>query len=221
MTKLFVVTSTTLLIAIGLSWSTGLNEGHAQTMRPAAAKPYIISKPIPYPAARKRGMAAYSHARYGRSDWRLHPKMIVEHDTETATMQEAWNIFRPISTSAYPQVNVCAHYIVSRDGHIYQLVPTAIRCRHTIGLNYTAIGIENVAWNDNDFLSRLKQRSATVALTKWLACRYHIATRNIIGHAEANRHPWFYDRTGQRNDHTDMGHSAMNRIRTWVARRSC
>ena len=34
--------------------------------------------------------------------------------------------------------------MIDRDGTIYQLVPLAIMCRHTVGLNYTAIGIEHV-----------------------------------------------------------------------------
>ena len=38
----------------------------------------------------------------------------------------------------------CAHFVIDRDGTIYQLVPLGIMCRHTVGLNYTAIGIEHV-----------------------------------------------------------------------------
>ena len=37
---------------------------------------------------------------------------------------------------------LCAHFVVDRDGTIYQLVSARIMCRHTVGLNWTAIGIE-------------------------------------------------------------------------------
>ena len=38
----------------------------------------------------------------------------------------------------------CAHFIVDKDGTIYQLVALTIMCRHTVGLNWTAFGIEQV-----------------------------------------------------------------------------
>ena len=43
---------------------------------------------------------------------------------------------------------VCSHFVIDRDGTIYRLVPTSIMCRHTVGLNWTAIGIEHVGQSD-------------------------------------------------------------------------
>ena len=46
----------------------------------APPKPTIVWKPIPFSAARKAEMAAYSLRHYGLSSWRLRsPHVIVEH----------------------------------------------------------------------------------------------------------------------------------------------
>ena len=67
----------------------------------------------------------------------------------------------------------CAHYLVDKDGTIYQLVPTSVRCRHTIGLNDQAIGIEMVqeggssaSWADQQILDRPAQVGAALALVR-------------------------------------------------------
>ena len=52
---------------------------------------------------------------------------------------------------------VCAHYVIDRDGTVYQLVPTSIMCRHTVGLNCTAIGIEHVGRTDGQVLGNPRQ----------------------------------------------------------------
>ena len=46
---------------------------------------------------------------------------------------------------AAPATRTCAHFIIDRDGTIYQLVRLNLMCRHTVGLNWAAIGIEHVA----------------------------------------------------------------------------
>ena len=45
---------------------------------------------------------------------------------------------------------VCSHFAVAADGAIYKFVPITIRCRHVVGLNYTAVGIEHVGFSDQD-----------------------------------------------------------------------
>ena len=71
--------------------------------------------------------------------------------------------------------NVCAHFVIDTDGTIYQLVPLTIRCRHTVGLNYTAIGIEHVGRSATGILSERAQIAASLALTRWLMARFHIS----------------------------------------------
>jgi len=41
-------------------------------------------------------------------------------------------------------LNVSAHFLVDRDGTIYQLMPETRMARHAIGVNHLAIGVENV-----------------------------------------------------------------------------
>ena len=47
--------------------------------------------------------------------------------------------------------------MIDKDGTIYQLVPITIMCRHTVGLNYTAIGIEHVGTSDQEILGNPRQ----------------------------------------------------------------
>ena len=44
----------------------------------------------------------------------------------------------------YDLLNVSSHYLVDRDGTIYQLTPETILNRHAIGVNWCSIGIENI-----------------------------------------------------------------------------
>ena len=121
----------------------------------APPRPAIVSKPIPFGAARRAETAQYAQRHYGVDSWRLvHPRVIVEHYTASTTFSSAWNTFA--SDAPDPELHelpgTCAHFVVDRDGTIYQLVPLTIMCRHTVGLNWTAIGIEHVGTSDASIL---------------------------------------------------------------------
>ena len=123
--------------------------------------------------------------------------MIVEHYTVTSTFQQTFNTFAP--DDADPELKelpgTCAHYVIDRDGTIYQLVPRSIMCRHTVGLNYTAIGIEHVGFSDARRSSATaKQLAASLRLTRWLRCRYGIGAKNVIGHSESLSSPYHRER---------------------------
>ena len=81
-----------------------------------------------------------------RSGASIAPKVIVEHYTVSDTFASAYNTFAPdrADSELHELPGTCAHFVIDKDGTIYQLVPLSIRCRHTVGLNYTAIGIEHV-----------------------------------------------------------------------------
>ena len=133
-------------------------------------------------------MAAYSLRHYGEATYVLsHPRVIVEHYTETATAEEAYNTFAPdVRDSEFGELpNTCAHFLVEANGRIDQLVPLWLRCRHTVGLNWTAIGIEHVGFSDQEILHRPSQLAASLVLTRWLRCRYGIQLTNVIGHNES------------------------------------
>jgi N-acetylmuramoyl-L-alanine amidase len=171
-------------------------------------------------------MAAYSLRHYGEDTYVLvHPKVIVEHYTETTTAQEAYNTFAPdVPDSEFGELpNTCAHFLVEQSGTIDQLVSLSLRCRHTVGLNWTAIGIENVGLSDQEILRRPAQMKASLALTRWLRCRYGIALRNVIGHNESLSSPYHRERVPAfaRQTHSDWNHADMQRYRALLARYSC
>jgi beta-N-acetylhexosaminidase len=191
-----------------------------------ALRPNIHQWPIPFGRARREQMAAYSLRHYGEDTYVLsNPKVIVEHYTETSTAQEAWNTFAPdVPDSEFHELpNTCAHFLVEPSGRIDQLVALTIRCRHTTGLNWTAIGIENVGLSDDAILDDHAQITASLRLTRWLRCRYGIALRNVIGHNESLSSPFHHDRVPafQHQTHSDWNHADMQRYRAKLARQAC
>jgi N-acetylmuramoyl-L-alanine amidase-like protein len=156
----------------------------------AAPQPRTAWKPIPYPAKRKAEMAAYARRHYGPqyATWRLvRSRVIVEHYTGSSSFSSAYNTFAADVPDGelHELPGVCAHYVIDTDGTIYQLVSTTVMCRHTVGLNYTAIGIEHVGRSDADILGNPRQLSASFALTLWLMETHGIALGNVIGHNES------------------------------------
>jgi N-acetyl-anhydromuramyl-L-alanine amidase AmpD len=177
----------------------------------ASAKPRIHEDPISYGAHRRAEMAAYSQRHYGDREYRLtNPQVIVLHFTGTDSYASVWSTFDSNAPNMGELPGVCSHYVIEQDGTINEIVPTRIRCRHTIGLNYTAIGIEMVQstgqgshWADQQILARRPQIRAALRLVRWLQSRYAIPTGEVIGHAMANDDPHFKDHEGWFNDHTD------------------
>lgn len=159
-------------------------------------------------------MVAYARRHYGLDTYRLiDPRVIVEHYTETPDFASTYNTFAPDvpDSELHELPNTCAHFVVDKDGTIYQLVPLSIMCRHTVGLNWTAIGIEMVGGSDSEILHRPRQLSASLALTRWLRCRFTIAIRNVIGHNESLTSPYHHERVAslRSQTHSDWTHVDM------------
>jgi N-acetylmuramoyl-L-alanine amidase len=163
-------------------------------LAPAAPpKPAIVSKPIPFGAQRRAEMAAYARRHYGLSTWQLvRPRVIVQHYTASESFASAYSTFASDTPDSelHELPGTCAHFVIDKDGTIYQLVSLATMCRHTVGLNYTAIGIEHVGTSDAEILQNPRQLAASLALTAWLMSRYGIQLRNVIGHAESLTSPF-------------------------------
>jgi N-acetyl-anhydromuramyl-L-alanine amidase AmpD len=184
-------------------------------------KPPIRWKAIPFGAKRRHEMAAYSKRHYGTRTWHLrHPKVIVEHYTDGTTFSGAWNTFASNSRHNGELPGTCAHFIVDRDGTIYQLVPLKIRCRHAIGMNWTAIGIEHVGTSDKMVLGDHKQMRSSLRLTLWLMHRYGINIGNVIGHNETLESPYHHElyKSWRCMTHADFPHWAMHEYRQRVRR---
>jgi N-acetylmuramoyl-L-alanine amidase len=186
-------------------------------------RPPIAQRPIPYGAARRREMAAYAQRHYGLRTFRLRdPHVIVEHVTVTSSIAATYNTFAPDrpDVELHELPGVCSHFVVGRDGTIVQFVSLSIMCRHTVGLNWTAIGIEHVGFRDADVMGDPRQLRASLALTRWLRCRFGIAVSNVIGHNESLSSPFHRERVARlrRQTHADMATPAMRvyraRLRT-------
>jgi N-acetylmuramoyl-L-alanine amidase len=183
------------------------------------ARPPIVSKPIPFGAQRRAETAQYAQRHYGLATWRLtHPRVIVEHYTASTTFSSAWNTFASDAPDSelHERPGTCAHFVIDRDGTIYQLVPLSTICRHTVGLNWTAIGIEHVGTSDASILGNPRQLQASLRLTLWLVHRYGISLPNVIGHAESLTSPYHREHYAawRCQTHGDWQHADMVTYRT-------
>jgi beta-N-acetylhexosaminidase len=189
----------------------------------AIAPPREVAKPIPYGPERRADMAAYAQRHYGIDDWRLRdPKVIVEHYTATSTFAPVFNLFsrNEPDQELHELPGVCSHFVIDRDGTIYRLVRPTTMCRHTVGLNYTAIGIEHVGMSDAQVMGDRRQLAASLRLTRALQGRYGIATKNVIGHNESLSSPYHRERVAslRTQTHSDFPRSVMNGYRRRLGR---
>jgi beta-N-acetylhexosaminidase len=192
----------------------------------ALSPPVIHQWRIPFPQRRRDEMAAYARRHYGTNSFELkNPQVIVEHVAETSNASATRNTFVPDSPD--PELHevpgICAHFVVDRDGTIYQLVSLSIMCRHTVGLNWTAIGIEHAGYADGDVMGNRRQLAASLRLTNWLRCRYGIAIKNVIGHNESLSSPYHHENVARlrTQTHGDMKHASMQRYRAALDKQRC
>lgn len=165
----------------------------------------------------------YLRERYGmvQKDATITPKMVVVHWTAIDSFETSFNVFNkpelPSSRekiSSASTLNVSAHYLIDRDGTIYQLLPNTTFARHVIGLNHSAIGIENVG-NGSTLPLTDKQLKSNIALIKSLSKRFPL--EYVIGHYEYKLfigHPlWKEVDPGYLTQKTDPGESFINNVR--------
>lgn len=190
-------------------------KGHAQ-------KPQIIEKPIIFDATRTRLSIDYLKRRHNlvQKTPSIKPIMIVLHWTASKTMMGTYNAFnrsilpsdRKVIAGA-SSLNVSSHFLVDRDGTIYQLLPDTTFARHVIGLNYCAIGIENVG--SNDYPLTKAQLLANEKLIRYLSKAYPI--QYLIGHYEhtlfKNTSLWRETNPYYQSNKSDPGKTFMKQIR--------
>jgi beta-N-acetylhexosaminidase len=188
-------------------------------------RPHIVTKLIPFGAKRRTEMAAYAKRHYGIDSWRLeHPHVIVEHYTASDSFASTYSAFASDTPDAElgELPGVCAHFIVDRDGKIYQLVRLTTMCRHTVGLNWTSFGIEHVGTSDRQILDNPAQLSASLSLTLWLMSTFAIQLRNVIGHNESLTSPYHREnyRPWRCQTHADWRRADMQIYRAALTRRA-
>jgi N-acetylmuramoyl-L-alanine amidase len=194
----------------------------AQDARNHVPKPRIVWDPIPFGSKRKAEMVAYVRRHYGsfmKPTWRLiDPHVIVIHYTDGPSFESAWNTFADDvpDSELHELPATCAHFVIDTDGTIYQLVSLGTMCRHTVGLNWTAIGIEHVGYSDAQVLGNRRQVGSSLRLVRWLRCRFRIPIADVIGHNESLTSPYHHeDVPSLRNQtHDDFNHADMRVYRT-------
>ena len=187
----------------------------------------IVDRPITFNEERKELTIDYLETRYGinQENPQIQPKMIVLHWTVIPTFEKSFEAF---DTSTLPNwrpdiknvsgLNVSSHFMVDRDGTIYQLLPETTMARHVIGLNHCAIGVENVGGTDDLPLTKAQLKS-NIWLVRYLKKKYTIDY--LIGHYEYTlfeNHPlWLEKDEGYRTTKTDPGVDFMENVRKAVS----
>ena len=184
-------------------------------------RPHIVWKPIPFGPTRVAETEAYAERHYGLRTATLKPRAIVEHVTANTSFAATYATFAADvpDPELHELPGTCAHFVVDRDGTIYQLVRLDRLCRHTVGLNWAAIGIEHVGLSDAQVLADPAQLRASLALTLWLMWRYRIPLADVIGHSESLTSPLHRERyAGWRcQTHADWSHADMGVYRARLA----
>jgi N-acetylmuramoyl-L-alanine amidase len=112
------------------------------------------------------------------------PNYVIIHDTSNDTIE------RPLKTLTDPAREVSAHYLIGRDGTLYQLVDENRRAWHAgqsywggmTDLNSASIGIELDNTGDEPYAE--PQMDRLITMLKELQIRYRIPATNILGHGD-------------------------------------
>jgi N-acetyl-anhydromuramyl-L-alanine amidase AmpD len=114
--------------------------------------------------------------------------LIVLHITGGSTVSGAFETFR---FSQAPR-RTSAHFIIDRDGTVYQLLPISDTAWHASMVNRISVGIEHVGIPDT-LMCTEEQYAASALLVRWLCdalkipCdRKHILTHNEASPADAH-----------------------------------
>lgn len=190
-----------------------------------AAPPILTIEPRPiiFNEERRQLSLDYMQDHYGMTPENptIAPQMIVVHWTAIPTLEGSFDAFYEPTLPASRRtigkasaLNVSVPFLIDRDGTIYQLMPETLFARHVIGLNYCAIGIENVGDGDQHPLTEA-QLFANEQLIRYLMQKYRIDY--VIGHHEYQQfigHPlWKELDASYLTEKSDPGDAFMNRLR--------
>ncbi len=192
-------------------------------------KPNITYKPIDFTDNRVAMTQQYIQQHYGldAQNIEIEPKIILLHWTAVMDFEKCFSRLKGETLysdrkdiSSAGALNVSAHFLVKRDGSIYQLMPDNWMARHVIGLNYSSIGIENIGGENNTKEDlTLAQVEANIALVKYLKAKYP-SIEYLIGHheyREMEKSPlWLELDAGYRTQKADPGDKFMQDVRDQV-----
>lgn len=112
------------------------------------------------------------------------PSFIILHHTEEPNCEAA------LQKLTHPGTGVSAHYLICKDGTIYQLVPDHARAWHAgvsrwgtiTDMNSVSLGIELDNYGSEPFPD--SQIESLITLLKTLQSRYNILPTDILGHGD-------------------------------------
>ncbi|TVQ08187.1 MAG: N-acetylmuramoyl-L-alanine amidase [Balneolaceae bacterium] len=195
--------------------------GCGDTRNSSEATFRIFEKPVVFDEEREQLSLEYLRDRHGLIKERatIEPRMVVVHWTAIYTLEDTFDVFNRThlggraNLQSAGMLNVLAQFLVDRDGTIFRLVPDTTFARHTIGLNYMAIGIENIGGSKAP-LTRA-QLKANAELITYLAGKYDI--EYVIGHHEyhifRNSDVWKESDPDYLTDKVDPGPEFMSNLR--------
>ena len=181
----------------------------------------IFDKPITWNAEREQLSLNYLKERHGlvQTTATIKPQMVVVHWTAIPTIEVTFDVFNPITLggradlTGASNLNVSSQFLIDRDGTIFRLLPETTFARHVIGLNYLAIGIENIGSDDMPLTKA--QLESNEKLIRYLKRKYPIDY--VIGHHEYQRFQktelWKETDPNYRTVKSDPGDSFMIRLR--------
>lgn len=185
----------------------------------------IIDKPITWNQEREDLSLKYLKDRHGleQKTASIDPKMVVVHWTAIDNIEVTFDVFNPATLAGRADLtgasnlNVSSQFLIDRDGTIFRLLPDTTFARHTIGLNYLAIGIENVGSDDMPLTK--EQLKANEELIRYLERKY--AIDYVIGHFEYQNFQttdlWKEADPDYRTVKTDPGEEFMTKLRKNLA----
>ena len=183
----------------------------------------IIDKPINFGQERIDMTKSYIKKHYGFEveNIEIEPRIIVLHWTADMSFKKSFERLKPqklfsdrkdiVKASA---LNVSSQFLVKRDGTIYRLMPENWMARHVIGLNYSAIGVENIGSLKHGLTKA--QLKANIALVRYLKYKYGTIS-HVIGHHEyrdmEGTDLWLEMDDGYRTKKSDPGAKFMADVR--------
>lgn len=196
--------------------------GTAPLILKAQATFRIFDKPIVFDTERKQLSLEYLEKRHGliQTEPTIKPVMVVLHWTVIPSVELTFDVFnksklpgarKEIATAS--ALNVASQFLVDRDGTVFRLLPDTIFARHVIGLNYCAIGVENIGSEKHPLTPA--QLIANEQLIRYLKRKYPI--QYVIGHYEYTKFKgtdlWKETDPGYSTHKTDPGIQFMEKIR--------
>ena len=185
----------------------------------------IIDKPITWNAEREKLSIQYLKDRHGleKNSATIEPKMVVVHWTAINNIEVTFDVFNPptlggrADLTGASNLNVSSQFLIDRDGTVFRLLPDTTFARHVIGLNYLAIGIENIGSDDMPLTKA--QLTANEKLIRYLKRKYPI--EYVIGHHEYQNFQktdlWKETDPNYRTVKSDPGDKFMNQLRKKLA----